>query len=177
MIILNDRKFIETKFKNEQEIEDVTRKFSEHFFVDSSIFIPKARIETYDGFATIPDGFAIDIASRTWYLVEAELSHHSLWNHIAPQVTKQLTAVSRPETSQLIAELIIEMISEDPLLQEKFEDENIRPINIRKVLAEILEKPPIIGMPIDKISKDLEQWAQTLRNDIRLWIVKKYFEF
>lgn len=177
MIILEGRKFIETKFRNEQEIEDLVRDYSEHFFGSASIFIPKARIETYDGFATIPDGFAIDISSRVWFVVEAELSHHSLWNHIAPQITKQLTSVSRPETSQLISELVIQMINLDPLLQRKFEEENIQPINIRKVLAEILENPPIIGLPIDKISKDLEHWAHTLRNDIRLWVVKKYFEF
>ena len=57
MIILNDKKFIGTKFQNEQEIEDLVITFSEHFFGPSSIFVPKARIMTFDGFSTIPDGF------------------------------------------------------------------------------------------------------------------------
>ena len=74
MFIIEDKKFIDTKFMNEQEIEDLVITYSEHFFGPSSIFIPKARIKTYDGFSTIPDGFAIDLSTRVWFLVEAELS-------------------------------------------------------------------------------------------------------
>ena len=177
MIILEDRKLIETKFRNEQEIEDLVIINSEHFFGPSSIFIPKARIKTKDGFGTIPDGFAVDIASRVWYVVEAELGHHSVWTHIAPQVTKQLLAVSRPETRQLLTEMLVQMITEDESVKEKFEDEGIKEIDIRKVLGEIFEKSPIIGMPIDSVSNDLREWAETLKNDVRLWIVKKYSQF
>ena len=32
-------------------------------------------------------------------------------------------------------------------------------------------------MPIDAVSKDLEEWASTLKVDVRLWLVKKYVEF
>jgi hypothetical protein len=177
MIIIEDQKFIETKFSDEQEIEDLVIKYFEHFFGPSSIFIPKAKIETYDGFATIPDGFAIDLDTRVWFLVEAELGHHSLWNHIVPQITKQLTSISRPETVQLISEIVVQMIGDDPSIQDKFIDEGINTIDIRRVLTEIFENSPVVAIPIDSISRDLEQWARTLKNDVRLWIVKKYSEF
>ncbi len=177
MIILEDRKLIESKFINEQEIEDLVVTNSEHFFGPSSVFIPKAKIKTKDGFGTVPDGFAVDIASRVWYVVEAELEHHSVWTHIAPQITKQLLAVSRPETRQLLTELLVQMVTEDNTIKEKFEDEGIKDIDIRKVLGDIFEKPPIIGMPIDNVSTDLREWAETLKNDVRLWIVKKYSQF
>lgn len=176
MIILDGRKFIETKFINEQEIEDLVVKYSEYFFGPSSIFVPKKKIKTFDGFSTIPDGFAIDLASRSWYLVEAELGHHSLWNHIAPQITKQLTSISREETAQLISELVVNMVNNDKLVLAKFNEEGIKPIDIRRVLGEILQKIPIVGIPIDSISKDLEQWAKTLRNDVRIWIIKKFLD-
>lgn len=177
MIILEDRKLIEAKFRNEQEIEDLVLANSEHFFGPSSVLIPKAKIKTHDGFGTIPDGFAVDLASCVWYVVEAELAHHSVWTHIAPQVTKQLLAVSRPETRQLLTELLVQMVTDDPTVKEKFEDEGIKEIDIRKVLGDILEGSPIIGMPIDSVSKDLREWAETLKNDVRLWIVKKYSQF
>ena len=177
MIILDDRKLIETKFVDEQEIEDLVIANSEHFFGPSSVFIPKAKIKTKDGFGTIPDGFAVDLASRIWYVVEAELGHHSVWTHIAPQVTKQLLAVSRTETRQLLTEIMVQMVTNDTYVREKFEDEGIKEIDIRKVLGDIFEKAPIIGMPIDKVSNDLREWAETLRNDVRLWIVKKYSQF
>jgi len=63
---------IEIKFINEQEIEDLVIANSEHFFGPSSVFIPKVKIKTNDGFGTIPDGFTVDLASRIWYVVEAE---------------------------------------------------------------------------------------------------------
>jgi hypothetical protein len=177
MIIFDDTKLVETKFINEQEIEDLVIANSEHFFGPSSIFLQKTKIKTKDGFGTIPDGFAVDLSTQTWYVVEAELGHHSVWTHIAPQVTKQLLAVSRPETRQLLTELIVEMVNENQTVKEKFQEEGIKEINIRKVLGEIFEKAPIIGMPIDSVSNDLREWAETLKNDVRLWVVKKFTQF
>lgn len=177
MIIFQDKKLIETNFTNEQEIENLTISNSEHFFGPSSIFIPKAKIKTTDGAGTIPDGFAIDLATRTWFIVEAELGHHSVWTHIAPQVTKQLLAAGRPETRQLLTEILVQMVSNDRQVAEKFEDENIKLIDVRKAIGLIFEKPPIIGMPIDKVTNDLREWAETLRNDVKLWVVKKYALF
>ncbi len=177
MIILQDKKLIETNFTNEEEIEDLTIANSEHFFGPSSVFIPKAKIKTTDGAGTIPDGFAIDLASRSWFIVEAELGHHSVWTHIAPQVTKQLLAAGRAETRQLLTEILVLMVTNEAQVQEKFDEEGIKPIDIRKVLGEIFEKPPIIGMPIDKVTNDLREWAETLKNDVRLWIVRKYSLF
>jgi hypothetical protein len=177
MIILDDKKLIETKFINEQEVEDLVIANSEHFFGPSSILVPKKKIKTKDGFGTIPDGFAIDLAARVWYIVEAELSHHNVWTHIAPQVTKQLLAAGRAETRQLLAEILVQMVTEDSNTKEKFDDEGIKEINIRKVLGEILEKAPIIGIPIDAVTNDLRDWAATLKNDVKLWIVRKYIQF
>lgn len=69
------------------------------------------------------------------------------------------------------------MVTEDSSVKEKFEDEGIKEIDIRKVLGDIFEKSPIIGMPINTVSNDLREWAETLKNDVRLWIVKKYSQF
>jgi hypothetical protein len=69
------------------------------------------------------------------------------------------------------------MVTKDPQVEEKFEEEGIKQIDIRKVLGEIFEKPPIIGMPIDKVTNDLREWAETLKNDVRLWVVRKYSQF
>ena len=137
MIIFNDMKLIEAKFDNEQELEDVVLTNSEYFFGPSSILIPKKLIKTKDGFGTLPDGFAVDVSSRTWFIVEAELIHHNVWGHIAPQVAKQLIASVRPETRQLLTEILVQMVTDDEIIKEKFNDEKIKEIDIRKVLAEI----------------------------------------
>lgn len=177
MIIFSDKQLVAAKFDNEQELEDVVLANSEYFFGPSSIMIPKKLIKTVDGFGTIPDGFSIDISSRQWFIVEAELIHHSVWGHIAPQIAKQLIAVSRPETRQLLTEILVKMVTNDEKVKEKFSDERIKEIDIRKVLSEIFEKPPIIGMPIDAVTNDLKEWAETIKNDVKLWIVRKYIQF
>ncbi|MDD5092444.1 MAG: hypothetical protein PHQ23_16205, partial [Candidatus Wallbacteria bacterium] len=162
---------------NEQVIEKVVCDNSEHFFGPASFFLPKKLIRTRDGFGTLPDGFAVDLASRTWYLVEAELGHHSVWNHIAPQIAKQLVAVSTPESKQILEDLVIQFFHESDEVNEKFKEENILDIDVRRVIGDILKKPPIIGIPIDRITPDLKEWAETLRCVAKLWIVKKYVEF
>jgi len=177
MLILNDRKFIKSPFESEAELEQVVIDNFEHIFGPSSIYLPKKKIKTGDGAGTIPDGFAIDLASQKWYLVEAELLHHSVWNHIAPQVSKQVIASLQPYSKKVIQDLAVETYSEDETTREKFQELGIREINVRKVIQEILEKEPVIGVPIDNISADLKQWARTLKYNVKLWVISKFIEF
>jgi len=177
MIIMNEKKFIEAEFESEQEMEDVVTENAEYFFGSSSIFIPKKLIRTRDGSGTIPDGFSIDLASRSWYVVEVELVRHNVWSHIVPQVTKQIIAVASPESRKILEEIVIQIFTESDDVKEKFREENIRDVDVRRVLGEILSKPPVIGIPIDRISQDLKDWAKVLSNDVRLWLVKKLSEF
>ena len=106
MIITFDKKYIKAPFVNESEIENVVINNYEYIFGPSSIYLPKALIKTGDGGGTIPDGFAIDLASKVWYLVEAELIQHSVWSHIAPQVTKQMIASQQMITKKMLDESI-----------------------------------------------------------------------
>ena len=177
MLIFNDTKYLKTPFKNEDELEQVVVSNYEYIFGPTSIYLPKKLIKTGDGTGTIPDGFAIDLGSKKWYLVEAELLHHNVWNHIAPQVSKQVIASLQPISRKLIEDLAVEQYQQDPLTKEKFTDQGIKEINVRKVLSEILEQEPSVGIPIDAISGDLKEWARTLKYSVKLWTITKYVEF
>jgi len=177
MLILNDRKFIKSPFDNEAELEQVIIDNYEHIFGPSSIYLPKKKIKTEDGAGTIPDGFAIDLASKKWYLVEAELLHHTVWNHIAPQVSKQVIASLQPYSKKVIQDLAVETYSSDETAKEKFQELGIKELNVRKVIQDILEKEPVIGVPIDDISSDLKEWARTLKYNVKLWVISKFVEF
>ena len=177
MLILKDRKFIKSPFDNEAELEQVIIDNYEHVFGPSSIYLPKKKIKTGDGAGTIPDGFAIDLASKKWYLVEAELLHHTVWNHIAPQVSKQVIASLQPYSKKVIQDLAVETYSSDETAKEKFQELGIRELNVRKVIQDILEKEPVIGIPIDDISPDLKEWARTLKYNVKLWVISKFVEF
>ncbi len=56
------------------------------------------------------------------------------------------------------------------------ENEGVFENEIRGVLGEIIGKSPVIRMPIDSISIDLWDWAETLKANVKLCIVKKYVE-
>jgi len=177
VIIFNNQKFIQAAFDSEGELESVVVQNTEYLFGPNSIYLPKSLISTHDGFGTIPDGFAIDLAARRWFIVEAELSKHSVWGHIAPQIAKQLVAATNPVTKQMLINLIVAQVHENEELMEKFTEQGIHALDVRSVLGEIFDTKPIIGMPIDSVTKDLEEWANTLKVVVRLWIVRKLVEF
>jgi len=177
MIILNGRKYISAAFENEEEIERVVLENAEYIFGPDSIMLPKSLIRSADGAGTIPDGYAIDFSTRRWFIVEAELSSHTVWGHIAPQVSKQIVAAQQPSSRKLLIEIAINKIRDDLSLKERIEELGIQEIDIRRVLTEIIESRPIVGIPIDHVSTDLREWAQTLKNEVKLWIVRKLVDF
>lgn len=177
MLIFKETKFIKSPFDSEAELEQVIVNNYEYLFGPTSFYLPKAKIRTADGVGTIPDGFAIDIGQRKWYLVEAELMHHSVWNHIAPQVTKQILASQQSITKRILVDLAVEQYQTDAYTKEKFEELNIAAINVRQVVGDILETDPIIGVPIDGVTNDLREWARTLKYKVKLWVVSKFVEF
>ena len=173
MILFADRKFVTSTFDNEAEIERVVIDNAEFIFGPDYIMLPKSLIKSADGSGTIPNGFAIDFASRRWFIVEAELSAHPVWTHIAPQVSKQIVAAQQPASRKLLIEVVVNRVREDSQLKNRIEELGIDEIDIRQVVTEIIESPPIVGIPIDHVSIDLREWAQTLKNEVKLWIVRK----
>lgn len=177
MLIFQKTKFIKSPFDSESELELVVIQNYEYLFGPNSFYLPKAKIRTADGVGTIPDGFAIDIAQKRWYIVEAELAHHSVWNHIAPQITKQILASQQAITKRTIIDLSVEQYQNNSSTKEKFDELDIMEINVRQVVGDILETDPIIGVPIDGVTNDLRDWARTLKYKVKLWLVSKFVEF
>jgi hypothetical protein len=177
MLIAACSRFVQAPFDSEAELENVVVQNYEYIFGPASIYLPKGKISTPDGAGTVPDGFAFDVAKKQWFIVEAELARHNVWSHIAPQVAKQITAALKPETKRFLVERIITLVRDDAAIRTKFEEEEIEPIDIRKVLDEILMTEPLLGMPIDAVSADLREWAATsVKLETKLWIVRKHVE-
>ena len=177
MLIDNEKRFVEVEFECEQELEDIVVENADYIFGPSSVYLSKKLIRTSEGTGTIPDGYVFDLAGRQWFIVEAEISRHSVWSHIAPQVAKQLIASVNPTTRQLLADLVTERVKTDDTIQEKFDEQNIHAMDVRKFLSEILHSPPVVAMPIDRVKPDLREWAATLKAEVKLWEVRKFVEF
>jgi len=177
MLILNNKKFIKSPFDSELELEKVIIDNYEYLFGPDSFYLPKTKIKTADGVGTIPDGFAIDIGQRKWYIVEAELGHHDVWNHIAKQVSKQIVASLQLMTKRSLEDVSVELYNNDDYIKEKFLNLEIASVDVRKIIRDILETDPIIGLPIDNIPNDLKDWARQQKHNVKLWIVNKFVEF
>lgn len=177
MLIHNDKKYVKSPFDNEAELENVVINNYEYLFGPDSFYLPKKKIRTGDGAGTIPDGFAIDLRQRKWYIVEAELGHHDVWNHIAKQVSKQIVASLQLLTKRNLEDTSVDLYNHDEYLKEKFLNLGIASVDIRKVIRDILETDPIIGIPIDHIPNDLKDWARQQKHNVKLWIVNKFVEF
>jgi hypothetical protein len=174
MLINDAEQFIRVAFDNEAEIEGVVQRYAEQFFGSSIVYLPQTRITTVGGRGTVPDAIVIDIESEEWYIVEAERAIHGTWEHIAPQVSRQLAAVSSPETRDLILHLALSSIRGDHVLRSMIREVGVEDLEIHGRLQRVLRKPPTIAIPIDAIPKDLKEWVQTLRNPVKIWLIEKF---
>lgn len=174
MIVTGKNKYFRAPFDNEAEIEKVVKDYAQYLFGSSILMIPKSKITTIGGTGTIPDGFVIDVETGEWFLVEAELSSHGTWQHIAPQISKQLAAVDSQVTRDSILKIALELIKSDKCAADVFADLDIPQLDIHGKLQSILKKPPTIAIPIDGIPADLQAWAKTLKFKVKIWVIEKF---
>jgi hypothetical protein len=175
MLIGINSQYLKIAFDNEAEIEKVVTENAELLFGRYAIVLPKKKLTTIGGKGTIPDAIVVDLAIKAWYIVEMERAVHGTWEHIAPQVSKQLTAVLKPETLELILSMALAHLNSNQPIKDVIVDElQISEINIHGTINSILKKPPIVAIPIDDIPLDLTEWASTLKHDVRIWRIEKY---
>src|SRR5215212_8763704 len=111
MLINDSQQFVKTSFDSEAEIERVVQKYAEQLFGSSIIYLPQARISTVGGKNTVPDAIVIDVQAEEWFIVEAERAIHGTWEHIAPQVSRQLAAVGSARTRDLILQISLKLVA------------------------------------------------------------------
>lgn len=174
MIVAGVNKYFRTPFNNEAEIETVVRDYAEYLFGSSIVFIPKSKITTMGGAGTIPDGFVVDVESEEWFMVEAELASHGTWQHIAPQISKQLAAVDSQATRDSILAIALDLVKSDKNAAGVFADLGIAQLDIHGKLQTIIRKSPTIAIPIDGVPSDLQAWARTLKFKVKIWVIEKF---
>jgi len=174
MLVSTNEKYFLQSFRDEQEIESVVKNYAEYLFGSSILMLPKSKISTADGAGTIPDAIVVDIEHDTWYLVEAELERHGTWQHIAPQISKQIVAIIAPLTIEALLKTCIDMVKNDTKVLALFEELGIPQIQIHGKLKRIFESPPVIAIPIDGVPSDLQAWAKSLKYEVRIWRITKY---
>ena len=172
----NGKVYSKVEFSNEDEIENIVIKNFKLLFGDYSILLEKSLISTSSGKGTIPDGIIIDFQENKWYILEVERGLHGTWEHIAPQISKQITAMENMDTKVKIAENCINKINKNNSFRDLLNEIEIEEINIHGAINKILKSPPIVALPIDYIPNDLKDWTKTLKVEVIVWLVEKYLD-
>lgn len=171
---INGKTYSKIEFNSEEEVENVIINNFKLLFGDYSILLPKSMISTSGRKGTIPDGIIIDFDSKQWYIMEVERGIHGTWEHIAPQINKQITAIQNDDTKVKITENCIIEIQKNKNFIELLSEINISEINIHGEIEKILRKDPIVSLPIDYIPNDLEEWAENLKIKVEIQLVEKF---
>jgi hypothetical protein len=168
--------YLKVAFSSEEEIEGVILDNIGLPFGDYSCLLPKAKLLTLGGKGSVPDGVLINFQTKEWFIIEVERGVHRTREHIAPQVSKQLTALANDDSREkLIAQALVE-VRQRKELRELLLEIGIEDITIHGELQSILFKPPVLALPVDEIPDDLEEWANTLKIDFRIWILERYIK-
>lgn len=163
-------------FDSEEEVENVVLNNFEFLFGDYSILLPKKLITTVSGKGTIPDGIIINFENNQWYIMEVERGIHGTWEHIAPQISKQITAMMNDETKQKTVDTCLKEINKKIGFKDLLEELSISEMEIHGRIEKILKKDPVVSLPIDFIPEDLEDWATSLKVKVEIRIIEKYMD-
>jgi hypothetical protein len=174
LIILGSKRFSEAPFKNENELEMLVASNYEIVFGNHSLYLPQKSISTPGQVESIPDALVIDLQGNVWYIVEAELAKHGTWNHIVPQISREIVAAENPKTKRALISTVINEVERSEQLRKKFIELGHPEIKIQRILEEIMEKSPIIAIPIDEIPADLKEWGESLGREYRILRMEKY---
>jgi hypothetical protein len=172
----NGRIYSKMEFVDEEEIENVVINNFKLLFGDYSILLDKNLISTNSGKGSIPDGIIINFQENKWYILEVERGIHGTWEHIAPQISKQITAMENIDTKIKIAENCIKKINKNTSFKDLLNEIDIEEINIHGTINKILKSTPIVALPIDFIPNDLKDWSKTLKVEVIVWLVEKYVD-
>jgi hypothetical protein len=174
MLVSSSQQFAKAHFTNEAEIEGIVQQFAPLLFGSANVYLPQTKLLTVGGRGTIPDAIVIDLEREEWFVVEAERAVHGTWEHIAPQVSRQLAAVASPSSRDAIIKFALEAIGQSATLKQVLVELGVSEIQIHSRLLRIIRKDPTVAIPIDEIPKDLREWAQTLRHVVKIWVIEKY---
>ncbi len=161
-ILLKDGvKYFPYVYKNENELENMVFEHHKEIFGEDAILLSKYVITTPSGIGAVPDAFVLSIKQKKWFIVEVELSKHSLYQHIVPQVTKFYNAIKNPSTKTRLARIFHREIDQDPRKNVLFELENIRSEKY-KFISEIIEEEPTTVIIIDEKVEELDEICSIL---------------
>jgi len=181
VIYQNGIRYSEKQYKFEADFERLVINNSRTFFGQNTIFVDsKKKIDNTSFGGVIPDGFLFDFSDKKnpeFYLVEVELSKHSFFNHIFPQITKFFAFYKNPSSQGKLVEKLYSIFDNDDELRKELKVQ-IGKKEIFKFLKDTIENSQNILLIIDGEKKELpeitETYTDTWGKMVKVAILKEY---
>lgn len=157
----------------EDDFEREVKKHTQEIFGEQSIYLDiKQKLRSRSGIGSIPDGYVIMLgASPHWHIVEVELSWHPLHDHIVSQVSKFINGIKNPLTWAEISGTIYAEILGDDFLKLKVKKAT-EPTEIYKFLTDLISRPPVLTIIIEKDTPGLREAISTLAYPQQIKVVE-----
>jgi predicted transport protein len=180
-IYYKDKRFVETDFKLEKDLEQLMFTNSKNLFGQNSILIEaKKRIENEALGGTIPDAFLFDLKDPNnpeFYLIEVELAKHSFYEHIFPQITKFFAFFKNSKSQNDLIEKIYSIILSDSKLLDEFR-KYCGKKEVYKYIKDCIENSENILLILDENKKELPEiintYTDTWGKILKLALLKEY---
>ena len=157
----------------EDEFEREVKKHTQDIFGEQSMYLDmRQKLRSEVGTGSIPDGFVIVFGDLPhWHIVEVELSWHAVREHIVSQVGRFISAVENPSTKNNIVNAIYDEITKDDFFKLRLR-KAIGLVDIHKFLADLVSKPPILTIIIEKATPELREALRILRYPQEIKVVE-----
>ena len=163
LIILDGIRYLRYAPKSESEFERMVVENAAEIFGKDAVYLDiKKNLDNELGKARRPDGFVLNLVDDSFYIVEVELSTHSTYGHIDPQINGFLQAVDNWDTRRKLATIMKNYIEKDVFLLKKVRDHIGAKAELREYFLDKIVEPihkseqPNTVIVIDSIKDELK---------------------
>ena len=173
MLLIDGVKYEVWTPPSEDEFEQGVKKHTQDIFGEQSMYLDmRQKLRSEVGTGSIPDGFVIVFGDLPhWHIVEVELSWHAVREHIVSQVGRFISAIENPSTKNNIVNAIYDEITKDDFFKLRLR-KAIGLVDIHKFLADLISKPPILTIIIEKATLELREALRILRYPQEIKVVE-----
>lgn len=150
---------------SEAKFEELVNEHTLEIFGSSAEYFDiKKKTVSESGIAGIPDGYLITFEEdqARWYIVEIELSAHSIYEHVVTQASKFKTALQTLENRKRLADILYAEIRSDEARKDRFK-KRLGEQEIYHFLHDLMSRDPSLLIVIDSETKELEDAVKALR--------------
>ena len=173
MLLIDGVKYLEWTPKSEEEFEQIVSEHTSEIFGEQSIYLDrKQKLRSLSGIGSIPDGYVITFGdSSHWHIVEVELSSHPLHDHIVSQVGRFISGIENLRTQNNLVNVIYDEIINDDFFKLRLR-KSIGLVDIHRFLTDLISKPPMLTIIIEKASPELSEALKILRYPQEIKVVE-----